>query len=124
MGIRFNNKEIVDAEKYYGTIHISERQKTLLEPVAKIISDQINVSERAVKGFLWRAVREWQMENKKDLSEAEALSPDQRVLLFKKIMELIKHTFTRILIDNSQEHLLDKALNDVLSIYKTRYLRT
>lgn len=123
VGIRFNNQEILDAEKYYRTIHISERQKTLLEPVAKAISDQINVSERAVKGFLWRAVREWQMENQKDLAEVEALSPDQRVYLFEKILDLIKQSFTRILIDDSQMPLLDKALDDVSLIYKTQFLR-
>ncbi|MFX1500180.1 MAG: hypothetical protein ACFFDH_04350 [Promethearchaeota archaeon] len=124
MVIKFNNQELLKAEKYYRTIHISERQKSMLEPIAKAINDQIDVSELAIKGFLWRVIREWQMENQKDLAEVEGLSTDQRVSLFKKMLDLIKQSFTRILIDKSQEPLLDKALNDVLSIYKTRFLRT
>ncbi|MFX1500181.1 MAG: hypothetical protein ACFFDH_04355 [Promethearchaeota archaeon] len=123
MGIKFNNQEISDAEKYYRTIHISERQKTLIEPVVKAISGQIHISELAIKGFLWRAITEWQMENQKELADVENLSADQRVHIFKIILDLIKKSFTRILIDKSQEPLLEKALDNVSLFYKTQYLR-
>ena len=122
MVIGFKTQEITEAEKYYGTIHLSERQKRIVGPVAEEISNQTQISDRAVKGFIWRTVREWQMKNQLDISEAQNFTAQQRLDLFEEIFGSVKESLARILLDDSQMPLLDKAMNNAVSLYKNKYM--
>ncbi|MHA2036152.1 MAG: hypothetical protein ACW98X_06945 [Promethearchaeota archaeon] len=52
----FKSTSIEKIEEYYQSIHINAEQKEKLNAFAQILSQYLPISERALKGFLWRVL--------------------------------------------------------------------
>ena len=52
-------------------IELDKIQSKIIDEFADIVSQEINLSKTIVKGFYWKAIREWQKIYKKTLSETE-----------------------------------------------------
>ena len=52
-------------------IELDKTQSRIIDELAEIVSQEIDLSKTIVKGFYWKAIREWQKINKKTLSETE-----------------------------------------------------
>ena len=52
-------------------IELDKIQGNIIDEFADIVSQEIDLSKTIVKGFYWKAIREWQIINRKTLIETE-----------------------------------------------------
>ncbi|MFX1593740.1 MAG: hypothetical protein ACFFCL_13690, partial [Promethearchaeota archaeon] len=79
MEIKFKSDLIDKAEEYYKTLHLDPKQKPIVDSIVQILSQQLPIPERALKGFMWRVVTDYQMKRHMAASESEKLDPAERV---------------------------------------------
>ena len=116
------NKTIKEAEEYFKKVHMDESQFKIFLDFVKIFEDYIPLSDIAVKGIGWRAVREWQQKHKRDLIGLLDETPDERIRAIEDILlHHVKPDLFEKLVDKDDEPLVDKALDDMLEFYKKEY---
>ena len=116
--IKFKTNLIKEAEDYYETIHASPEQKDKAKGFSKVISKHLPLTERAVMGFFWRVIREYQMERHMASSEAKNLSKTERIQGLKEILDLLRKALTKILVKEDQVPMLDAAFDEIVKEYK------
>jgi len=119
--LKFKNDSITEAEEYYKTLKLSKGQRKKVDDISKFLNQYLHISERAIKGFFWRVVVDYQIERHMLSSEAEELTPGERVQGLKEIFSLLKKELTRVLISKEQEPLLDDTLNKAIQFYKEQF---
>ena len=87
----------------------------------KLISHFLPIPERAIRGFMWRTIREWQLTYKMDLGELSNLGSDDRVNAVLKIMEIFGVQIKRVLINKEQEPVLEDAMQQALNMYNEKF---
>ncbi|MFX1373882.1 MAG: hypothetical protein ACFFCE_18700 [Promethearchaeota archaeon] len=121
MVINFKLESMQNSEDYYKKIHMVADQNTVITQMAQFLCQFLPIPERPMKGFIWRALTDWQVKNRKDLSEVLKISPDQRVETVLEIIALLKKHLTRILISQEQEPLLNESCQKAVKFYKTKF---
>ncbi len=116
--LNFEKNEVQKAERYFGSIHINNEQKGFIESYSKFFSQHIPLNERAIKGFLLLSVRDMQQKHSIDLLDIAKFPPEKRAKAGLEFAEIFKNKLTRILIDKSQEPLLNDAMKQALSMYQ------
>ena len=118
----FQDKPIKEAEEYFRNVHMTQEQHSIFLSFVKIFEKYIPLSDIAVKGIGWKAVKEWQLAYKRDLSGLINETPEERI---KSIAELlrnfVKPDLLEKLVDQKDEPLVDKAVEDTLDFYKKEY---
>ncbi|MFX1382293.1 MAG: hypothetical protein ACFFBP_07580 [Promethearchaeota archaeon] len=121
MGLKFEPKLVKEAEDYYKTLHMGLDQKYIIIAIGKLISKFLPIPERAIRGFIWRTIREWQLTEKKDLSELSNLAPSNRINEVVKIIKLFETQIKRVLMDEQQGPLLEETMKKVLEVYIEKF---
>ena len=110
MGLKFEPKSIQEAAEYYKTIHIAPEQKEIVTSLGKLISQALSIEERAIRGLIWRSIKDWQIDNSKDLSSIANMSPENRIKVPLQIVTMLEKTLMRVLISKEHEPLLREAM--------------
>ncbi|NHI91825.1 MAG: hypothetical protein EAX96_04940 [Candidatus Lokiarchaeota archaeon] len=110
--IEFNKKLISEAEKDYTKLNLDKEQKMIIENTTKIYLKYLNISEMAMKGFISRAMREWQIKSKKDLSQFNSWSKNEMTQTTRDICNVLKQIMTKIVVKQEQVPLLEKAIDE------------
>ncbi|MFX1382294.1 MAG: hypothetical protein ACFFBP_07585 [Promethearchaeota archaeon] len=121
MGLKFEPKSIQEAAEYYKTIHIAPEQKAIVSSLGKMISHALSIEERAIRGFIWRSIKDWQIDHSKDLSSIANMSPENRIQALLQIINVLEKTLMRVLISKEHEPLLEEAMKQVIVAYKQHY---
>ena len=121
MDFKFKPKSVKEAEEDYNKFHASSDQKNIIVAIGKLISQYIPLPEKAIRGFIWRTIREWQVTYKKDIGELSTMSSDDRVNAVLQIIEIFETTMKRILIDKEQEPALEEAMKKTLDMYNEKF---
>ena len=122
--MEFEAASIMQAEEEYKNLSVSEDQKEKVDAFARVLNQFIPISERALKGFLWRASQEYQVKHHVKLAEGkEQMNPTlvQRLQVVTEMFSILKKDLTRILVSKEQEPLLDEAINKATEYYKGHY---
>ena len=119
--LKFRPKSVKEAEEYYKTLRVASDQKYIVIAISKLIDKYIPIPERAIRGFIWKTIREWQLQYKTDLNELSTMNPAERVNAVKQIIEIFETMMKRILIDKDQEPALKEAMQQALNIYNEKF---
>ncbi len=122
MAIKFNSQSIKEAEDYYKTLHMETDQRQIIESMAGLVADHLPVPERAIKGFMWRAIKNWQVDKKRGLDEIKKSTSSEKVDIAVNLFEYFETEIKRIMIDKSQESLLSSAIQEGLNLYKQKFV--
>ena len=116
--LEFKKVEIEKVEKDYEKLQLTSEQRELISQSAKLYLKYIPVSEMAIKGFISRAMREWQIQNKIDMKETLAWPLEKQIRLTSEVIAIMKEMMTKILIKSEMEPALDAAFNEVFNFAK------
>ncbi|NHI91826.1 MAG: hypothetical protein EAX96_04945 [Candidatus Lokiarchaeota archaeon] len=114
--IEFNKKLISDAEKDYSKLNLSKDQRALIDNAAKVYLNYLNVSEMAMKGFISRAMRDWQLRTKKDLADFMSWPKNEMIQITRDIGKILKEIMTKVVIKSEQIPLLERAIDEAIDI--------
>ncbi|MFX1275582.1 MAG: hypothetical protein ACFFBP_03980 [Promethearchaeota archaeon] len=120
--MEFKKKSLTEAENYYKQLHLTSDQRRKVRLVAKLATQYIPISEHAMCGFAFRALQEYQIENKIELTEFESMSNEATLKMINDAMNRVKNQLLKILIDKKQEPVLDDAIVKLLDFYKKNLL--
>ncbi len=120
----FVKSEIELAERDYERLTLDPDQREKVVQLASICVKYVPISEMAMKGFISRAMREWQVENKANFKETLNWGQNDQIKIAKDILEIVKITLRKFLIKKEQEPALnagiDAALNFLLEAIRSR----
>ena len=119
--ILFKTSVIKEVEAYYKKVQASASQNKIATNLAQIIDQYVPISERAIKGFLWRVVQAYQVKHQLTTQKAEDITPNQRIKALEEMFMMFKEELTRSLVDQEHEPLLNEALDKAMSVYKEKY---
>ena len=63
MSSLFQSSKIEEAENDYSRITLAPEQRGIVEGIANIMSQYVEISQVALRGFIWNAITKWQMES-------------------------------------------------------------
>jgi len=118
----FQDKPINEAEEYFRNVHMTQEQHSIFLSFVKIFEKYIPLSDIAVKGIGWKAVKEWQLAHKRDLLGLINETPEERIKSIAEILRnFVKPDLLEKLVDQKDKPLVDKAVEDTLDFYKKEY---
>ena len=80
------------------------------------------MSIMAMKGFSWRAISKWQVENKKGINEIANEPPASKMKAVLQIMENLEGELTRILLKEEDSSKIKAATAEAFEFYKTNFV--
>lgn len=114
----FVKGEVEKAAKDYERLTLDPLQREKVVQLAKICVKYLPIPEMAMKGFISRAILDWQVENKTNFKETFNWSKSEQVNLTKEVLDIMKRTLVKSLLKPEQEPALDTALNAALNFLK------
>ncbi|MFX1503281.1 MAG: hypothetical protein ACFFDH_20130 [Promethearchaeota archaeon] len=123
--INFSQNLIQQAEDEYNKLHLAASQKELLASLAHIFNQYIHIPERAMRGFIFRVVRDYQVEQHIILDEElNRADKTKRAKIATAIVRKLRDALTRVLISPEEEPLLDEAIKNAFNFYKEQLNRS
>ncbi len=120
----FNQSSIENAEAEYNRVSLTKDRKERIASYVHLISKYIPLPERALKGFMWRVLKEFQVETHQKISqEIKKSKHDKNEIIqgTKMVFSMLKDQLTRILVSKEQAPLLDKAFEEIMDAVKKQY---
>ena len=117
----FKKSSIEEAENYFKTIRIEKYQRRIVAAIAALMCKYIPMSVMAMKGFSWRAISNWRVENKKGINELANDPPAVRMKAVLGIMENLEGELTRILLKQEDSFKIKQATAEAFEFYKTNF---
>jgi len=116
--IGFKEETLSDAEDYYKQLHITREQRRKVRLVSKLATSYIPISEHAMCGFTFMAIRDYQVDNKIKMTEFEDLSAEAKLEMFSDLLKRIRERLLHAIVKPEQTSVLDNAIKDVYEFYK------
>ena len=117
----FKKSSIEEAENYFKTVRIEKYQRRIVAAIAPLICKYIPMSIMAMKGFSWRAISKWQVENKRGIDDLAKQTPAGRMKAVLQIMENLEGELTRILLKEEDSSKIKAATAEAFEFYKTNF---
>ena len=118
----FDKNKLKDSEEYFKTVKISQYQFKIFLDFVKIFRQHIPISDLAVKGIGWQAIREWQQKQHRELIGLEHEDHVERVHAITQILkDYVKKDLFEKLIDSNDEPKVDKVLDKIIEFYDKTY---
>jgi hypothetical protein len=128
--IRFIKKPIKDAEhlaklfsnkENYKRLHITSEQRHFIDDLARMLIAFLPMKEMAMRGFIIRAATNWQMKNRKRVSESANWGSKEKLNFGMELMSTIFTELTRTLVQPEQECELELVLAEAIEMYNTTF---
>ncbi|MFX1456732.1 MAG: hypothetical protein ACFFDB_15270 [Promethearchaeota archaeon] len=120
--IEFNKIELEKAESDFSKAKLDGFQRKIIVTQAEMMCKFINMSDLAMRGFIYRAIMDWQKENKHYFSDASNMAAEDRI---KKIgffiVERLGFYLKRLVMTDEEKQNIDIALKDGLQYYKNHF---
>ncbi|MFW9993884.1 MAG: hypothetical protein ACFFD4_17700 [Candidatus Odinarchaeota archaeon] len=118
MTIKFDNTAIQEAEDEYKQLNLTAEQKMMVESLVRMLGTRIPMRHLAMKGFAWRTIQKWQMDNHITIAEIPGLPPMKRLAAVKNMVEEGKKTYLRLLRSPEMEHVIIEAFDEAFKQYQ------
>ena len=114
--IEFNQKLIAESERDYSKLKFTPQQRALIEQAATLYNQYFDISEMAMRGFIARAIKQWQIEEKRVLDDIYSATGAEQVKLTKELAEVLKKVLIKVVIKPEQVPLLEKVIDQALEM--------
>ncbi|HEY0088401.1 MAG TPA: hypothetical protein VGB37_06135 [Candidatus Lokiarchaeia archaeon] len=118
----FDKNKLKKSEDFFKTVKMSQYQFKIFLDFVKIFRQHIPISDLAVKGIGWQAIREWQQKHHRELIGLEHEDHMERVHAITQILKnYVKKDLFEKLIDSNDEPKVDKVLDKIIEFYDKTY---
>ncbi|MFX1312644.1 MAG: hypothetical protein ACFFHD_08540, partial [Promethearchaeota archaeon] len=116
--ILFKDKSLNKAEAYYKQLHLTREQRRKVRLVSKLATHYIPISEHAMSGFAFMAIRDYQVDNKIEMTEFENMPVETKLEMFSDLLKRIRKRLLRAIVKPEQISVLDDAIKEAYNFYK------
>ncbi len=117
----FDKASIEKEKQEFQKLFLAPEHRSIVDDMAKIVLRRIEIDPLALKGFVWRAMKKWQIENNLTMRELATKSKSDRVVAVKKITEMTRDSIKRVLKNKSDESLVDQVFEEVFQAYVSKW---
>ncbi|AHB41755.1 TPA: hypothetical protein DIC40_00620 [Patescibacteria group bacterium] len=115
--IGFNAVEVQNAAAEYEKVELPKEYRELMDGISRIMSPFVDMSDMAIRGFIFRAIIEWQKRKNKKVAIVLDLSPQERQQMMKQGLDILQEMLAKILKTPSDKQKLQKAVDMAYSAY-------
>ncbi len=83
--INFNKEALKNTEQDYEKVIFTPNQSKLIQELSNFLYEIIKIPELALKATTWKALREWQIKNKKNIAEIGDMPIEEKLNTVKEI---------------------------------------
>ncbi len=116
--IKFKEKSLNNAETYYKQLHLTREQRRKVRLVSKLATHYIPINEYAMSGFAFMAIRDYQVDNKIEMTEFENMPAEAKLEMFSDLLKRIRNRLLQAIVKPEQTSVLDNAIKEVYNFYK------
>jgi glutamine amidotransferase-like uncharacterized protein len=115
--IVFNAADVKKAADEYEKVELPKEYRELMDGLSKIMSPYVEMGDMAIRGFIFRAIIEWQKRKKKKVASVLDLSLKERQQMMKEGMGILEEMLAKILRTPADKQKLKKAIEVGYSTY-------
>jgi len=104
-------------------LHITLEQRQFIDDLATMLIEVVPMKEMAMRGFIIRAAKNWQMKNRKQVSESETWGKEKKLEFGIELMSAIFLELTRTLVKPEQEYEVEMALAQAIEMYNEKFVQ-
>ena len=120
MEVHAIEKKQMEGEEYFRKLHIHPKQDEFINDLAINISSKMPYNYHAIRGFIFRACRKWQLKNRKVFSSMMSLGKLETfkfwIQFISLIIELAKHS-----IKGENEVVFERMLGEAFTLYQAQF---
>jgi len=117
--LKFNEEEVNKAEKDYRKLTLDKFQRDAIDKIAHLMMHFLNLKLNAIKGSMWLTIKQWQENNKKNLSDIELLPREAQEEALIELITLGKARIKKMMVPTEEQNdALDTAFQGVVEAIK------
>lgn len=120
--IAFNAAAVKNAAAEYEKVELPKEYRELMDGISRIISPFVDMSDMAIRGFIFRAIIEWQKRKKSKVAVVLDLSLQERQQMMKEGLGILDEILAGVLKTPSDKQKLKKAIDSAYSAYITKLM--
>jgi hypothetical protein len=123
--IHFNQDVLRNIEFDYVKVKINPEQANFIKDISCELCEEINIPILAMRGSIFNALSNWQIENHRVLEDIVTESFEERLRTAKEIFNIGKQKLKEVLLDpkNGDEILLDIAFERAFKKFITHLIK-
>jgi len=121
--IMFIESKVREAEDIYRNVDITRSQRKIIEVLAAKLHEYVPMKEIAIRGFALKATREWQLANRELAASLENLTTKERMKFMKEVLNIMKGSLSRCLIDPKEKNKIDEGIEATLQFYAKEFAK-
>ncbi|MFW9993344.1 MAG: hypothetical protein ACFFD4_14975 [Candidatus Odinarchaeota archaeon] len=102
-------------------MHIDPTQFKIVKDFAGILHGYVDMNEMPLRGFIYLALRKWQIIESKPVSTVVTMEPEERMVVVSKMIEILRMQLHNVLQNDNQTEMLDEGLDAAFAYYKEKY---
>lgn len=107
---------------HYEELMLRPEQRQIVYHVCEVISARLDLDEAPVRGFFWRALREWQQKRGLPTASMRDMKPSDRLEAAEQIGVVFRGMLRKYLSEDHRTRI-DEAWAEALRTYEANYAR-
>lgn len=118
----FNNEIIANTENEEGKISADPAQEELLDSLTEIIAEIIPISRKAIRGFTWKLIEDWQQMRRITITELEGRPIIDKINAAREIIKQAKKFYVSLLVEATpiQKYRLEKEFDNSIKLISNK----
>lgn len=115
----FDEAALQRAEQEYAKVALVDDQRMVLESVSAVLAQHVDMNEMAIRGFLLRITRDWQIRTKRTVAELATSTREDRVAFIRGSLDEFKRSATSLLKESQKQkaHSVELAVDRAFAHY-------
>ena len=118
-----NLAKVFSTEENYKRLHITPEQRQFIDDLATLLIEVVPMKEMAMRGFIIRAAKNWQMKNRKQVSESVNWGKEKKLEFGVDLMSAVFTELTRMLVKPEREYEVEMALAQAIEMYNVKFVQ-
>jgi len=115
--------ELLEQEvKNYSRLELSSEQRPMMDGIAKIIGQFLEINHLALKGFIWRSLKDLQVEHNVTTKDIGAMEPQERGKFALEAFDNLKGYLKKVLRDEANYSVIDNSIDQGIEFYKENFM--
>ena len=117
----FNQQLLQKEEEDFRKLTLAPEQRQIVEALGKVLIQFIEIPLMPTLGFIWRAIKAWQMKYKRSVSELSTSDTEDRVNSVYEMTQTLKVFLKKVVRSEEDSVKVDDAVNKMFNFYKSQF---
>lgn len=117
----FDDEKIKKAEYDFSLLKLAPIHREMISNIADVLAKYIELSQQALMGLCWTAIREFQIKKKILAENIAKQEPAIRIAMVDEIFKILSVKLKEILLKPSDKPIIEKAIKEGFEYYKETY---